>query len=194
MPRRRAQIGLAIVSRENIGGLILALVVAAIIGLLVYNFVAGPGQKGPTQPEAPAQEQRLGPGGEVILPTTHTVARGEHLSSISTRYYKRGDLWPALAKANNIANPSVIEPETKLTIPKLEEAQTVKLSDIVQKSKEKITGSIYTVQRGDTLWDIAERAYGNGFLWTKIDQSNSLGRLPNGRPLIHTGNTLTVPR
>lgn len=194
MPRRRAQIGLATISRENIGGLILALVVAAIIGLLIYNFVAGPGQKGPTQPEAPAQEQQLGPGGEVVLPTTHTVTRGEHLSSISTKYYKRGDLWPALVKANNIANPSVIEPGTKLTVPKSEEAQAVKLSDIFQKSKDKITESKYTVQRGDTLWDIAGRAYGNGFAWTKIDQANELGRLPTGRPLIHTGNVLTIPR
>lgn len=194
MPRRKTQIGITALGRENIGGLILALVVAAIIGFLIYNFVAGPGGKGPTQPEVPGQEQQIGPGGEVILPTSHTVTKGEHLSKISTKYYKQGDLWPALVKANNLTNPSVIKPGTKLTIPKLEEAQAVKLSDIVQKTKERITGNTYAVQRGDTLWEVAERAYGNGFAWTKIDQANNLGRLPNGRPLIHTGNVLVIPR
>lgn len=193
MPRQKNILGPLMLRRENLGGFILSLVVAAIIGLIIYNFVSGPKNQTGTETEK-SQEQQQTEEGKVTLPTSHTVTRGEHLSKISQKYYNRGDLWPALVKTNNITNPSVIEPNTKLTIPKLEEAQTVKLSDIVKRQTGEIKGEAYTVQKGDSLWDIAQRSYGNGFLWTKIDQANKLSRLPNGRPLIHNGNILIIPR
>lgn len=193
MARQKNILGPVILRRENLGGFILSLVVAAIIGLLIYNFVSAPKQPGSVQP-SPSEEQQKTADGKVILPTTHTVARGEYLSQISLKYYNQGDLWPALVKENSIANPSIVEPNTKLAIPKLEEAQKVKLSDIVKKSTEAIKGNTYTVQRGDTLWDIAQRAYGNGFSWAKIKEANNIGNLPSGRPLIHTGNVIKIPR
>ncbi len=57
-------------------------------------------------------------------------------------------------------------------------------------------GTTYTVQAGDTLWEIAEGAYGNGALWTKILEANkaSIGFLPNGQQaLIQVGQTLVIP-
>ncbi len=57
-------------------------------------------------------------------------------------------------------------------------------------------GATYTVQAGDTLWEIAEGAYGNGALWTKILEANkaSIGFLPNGQQaLIQVGQTLVIP-
>lgn len=55
------------------------------------------------------------------------------------------------------------------------------------------TGDTYTVQSGDTLWEIAEAFYGNGADWVKIAQANNIGYLANGAPLIHSGNVLTIP-
>lgn len=45
----------------------------------------------------------------------------------------------------------------------------------------------YTVQRGDTLWSIAKRVYGDGKLWEKIAQINGLSnpkQLKVGQKLI----------
>jgi nucleoid-associated protein YgaU len=55
---------------------------------------------------------------------------------------------------------------------------------------EKITGNTYTVVRGDNLWNIAVRAYGDGFRWVEIARSNKLVN-PH---LIHAGNKFILPR
>lgn len=60
-----------------------------------------------------------------------------------------------------------------------------------------IQGNTHVVQYGDTLWEIAEAAYGDGAMWTKILGANSsdIGFLPNGQQaLIFAGQTLTIPR
>lgn len=54
----------------------------------------------------------------------------------------------------------------------------------------------YTVQTGDTLWEIAEAVYGDGTEWVKILNANaaSVGYLPNGsQALIVPGQTLVLP-
>lgn len=53
-----------------------------------------------------------------------------------------------------------------------------------------INGTSYTVVEGDTLWDIACRAYGDCYAWTKIATENKLVN-PD---LIHPGNVFTLPR
>jgi len=58
-----------------------------------------------------------------------------------------------------------------------------------------ITGSSWTVNRGDTLWEIAEARYGSGSEWTKILEANkdSIGFLANGsQALIEVGQTLVL--
>jgi len=59
-----------------------------------------------------------------------------------------------------------------------------------------IKGSTYTVQSGDTLWEIAEGIYGDGSQWTKILGSNqaNVGYLANGQQaLIVPGQVLVLP-
>lgn len=53
-----------------------------------------------------------------------------------------------------------------------------------------ITGTTYTVVRGDSLWKIAQKAYGDGNRWVEIAKANKLAN-PN---LIHAGNVFTLPR
>jgi len=49
----------------------------------------------------------------------------------------------------------------------------------------------YTVQSGDTLWAIAERFYGNGSEWNKIQDANR-DQIPNP-DMIQPGQALTIP-
>lgn len=49
----------------------------------------------------------------------------------------------------------------------------------------------YTVQKGDSLWKIAERQYGDGSQWRRIYEAN---RDQISDPdLIHPGQTFTIP-
>ncbi len=59
-----------------------------------------------------------------------------------------------------------------------------------------IKSGLYTVEKGDTLWEISEAVYGSGFSWHKILDANTsaIGFLPNGsHALIVPGQVLTLP-
>lgn len=64
-------------------------------------------------------------------------------------------------------------------------------------------GTNYTVQSGDTLWSIAQRAYGNGSDWTRIydyaanglaSGGNSSSIDPNDPNLLSPGQVLFIPK
>ena len=89
------------------------------------------------------------------------------------------------------ASPSAIAQAT--VAPQATPATTATPSTSIStpsKNVETITGDTYTVVHGDTLWDIAVKAYGDGYQWTKISKANKLAN-PN---LIHAGNVFSIPR
>ena len=53
-----------------------------------------------------------------------------------------------------------------------------------------ISGGTYEVAKGDNLWNIAVRAYQDGYRWVDIAKENDL--LNPG--IIHPGNVLRLPR
>lgn len=159
--------------------------------------------------ETPAEE--LPPfAGE--LPTNYKVREGDNLWEIAERYYQTGYGWTEIAEANQLASADLIENDQELTIPQLAKAypQTVEISEpavggagtttitdqedgdteIKSDAQESITGDSYTVQKGDNLWKISERAYEDGFNWTEIAEANDLD---NPR-IIHVGLELNLPR
>jgi nucleoid-associated protein YgaU len=150
---------------------------------------------------------------------TYTVQAGDDLWKIAEKAYNDGYQWQAIAKANNITNPNMVVAGMKLQLPESDTiAQvsqaptptvTVKVTPtVVAKATitqapvlggnqtptgppaQAIVGSTYTVKHGDSLWDIAVRAYGNGYRWVDIARANNLQN-PN---IIHTGNVFTLPR
>ncbi|MFQ5493393.1 MAG: LysM peptidoglycan-binding domain-containing protein [Candidatus Dojkabacteria bacterium] len=56
---------------------------------------------------------------------------------------------------------------------------------------------VYTVKRGDTLWEISEAVYGSGFKWRKLLRVNrdEIGFLPNrSQALIVPGQKLVIKK
>lgn len=110
-------------------------------------------------------------GSGVVLPpvsgSSHIVQPGETLLTIAARY---GTTWPAIAAANNLANPNLIYVGQRLVIP----------------AAPARPPQIYVVQRGDDLASIARRF---GTTVQIIATANNLAN-PN---LIYPGQRLTIP-
>ena len=122
---------------------------------------------------------------------TYTVARGENLWLIAARYYGDGNRWVEIAKANNFKDAGKIEVGQRIKLPDLPKTDTVQVTaETPQNIPLAISGATYEVVRGDNLWTIAVRAYGDGFRWVEIARENNLVN-PN---LIHAGNILILPR
>lgn len=126
----------------------------------------------------------------------YTVVAGDNLWIISEKQYKSGYNWVDIARANKLSNPGMIAVGQKLTMPKVEQkvitvtTTPAPAQATITPNSTKITADTYTVVKGDTLWTISVRAYGDGYQWTKISSANNLIN-PN---VIHAGNKLKIPR
>ncbi len=117
----------------------------------------------------------------------YTVVEGDTLWSIAERKYKSGYNWVDIQNANNLSNANLLYVGQKLTLPNV----SAKVATVIESIKSnKIARNDYIVIKGDTLWDIAVRAYGDGYAWPKIASANKL--INPG--VIHSGNRLSIPR
>lgn len=116
---------------------------------------------------------------------THVIQSGDTLWSIAEKYYGTGFDWHQIAAANPQVSPTNLTIGEKLTIPN----SNLKAASEVT-TEAKITGNSYTVVHGDTLWDIALRAYGDPYRWLDLARTNHLAN-PS---IIHSGNVFTIPR
>lgn len=149
------------------------------------------------------------------LPTKHLVEKGEHLWAISEKYYGNGYNWVDIAKENNLSQSGAISEGMELTIPqaalrydkevkRMEDSaaapntpETAVVPSAPEGSKGSETPSLleattYTVVKGDHLWSISLRAYGDGYKWVEIFKANS-DKIRNANQ-IEIGMTLTLPR
>lgn len=179
----------------------LGILVVVVVGILLYNFFT---QKDASKnPESKLNEVSVDeeatksakPG------NTYTVVAGDTLWSIAEKSYKSGYNWVNIAKANNLTNEEELKVGQQLLIPEaspiipLSEQESGTTSAEITKPLAKlpvttITESTYTVVTGDNLWNIACRAYGDCYAWTKIAQTNKL----TNPDLIYAGNVLNLPR
>ncbi|OIN94342.1 hypothetical protein AUJ38_02330 [bacterium CG1_02_42_9] len=139
--------------------------------------------------------------------STYTVIEGDSLWSIAKKELNDPYRWKEIADLNQIVPTMgglyVVNPGDSLKIPQQAAAEHVAVTEQNDENQAEpelaetgIGNSpiIYSVHQGDTLWEIAQQIYGRGDLWHLIDKANTLGRLPNGNPLIHGGNQLICPR
>lgn len=169
---------------ESTLSMILGALVVVVVGVLIFNYLA--------KTEEVVVEDQVSEFGEMViqeegttpdgLPSTHTVAQGEHLWQIAEKYYDSGYNWVDIAEANQLTDANILLIGQELTIPQVPAKKiTVKPAPV--------SGSEYTVQVGDHLWQIAVEAYGDGFRWTEIAETNNLSN-PN---YIEIGQKLQIP-
>jgi nucleoid-associated protein YgaU len=169
---------------ESYTSLFLGAVVVVVALVLVFSFIKSKNllNNGQTQSTSTTKEQVN------AMPKTYTVKSGDYLWSIAEKVYGSGYNWVDLAKANNLENPGVIFAGTKLTVPNVAPKEIT--VQVTPKVTNPIMGNSYTVVKGDFLWDIAVRAYGDGYKWTEIAKANNLVN-PD---YIFSGNVLKLPR
>lgn len=160
--------------------MIIGAIVLVIVGVLVANYFKD--KNVGTIPEN---------GNQTSATSEHTVIKGETLWSIAEDSYGSGYNWTDIKNANNLKTEA-IDVGQKLVIPNDVEAKepTTTVKDLTVNQGITIDGDSYTVEKGDNLWDIAVRAYGDGYMWTKIAEANSL----ENPDIIHSGNVLILPR
>ncbi len=187
---------------ESYTSLVLGIVVVIIAAILLISFVRGrnAGTGGEMQGDSSStQSPELSDGVKVVEgEKLYTVKAGDDLWKIAEKVYKDGYKWVEIAKVNSLTNPNFIHVGNMLKLPEVKESvgQKVISSEAAAQSviqpitKTKIIGASYQVQKGDYLWDIAVRAYGDGFKWVEIAKTNNI----TNPDIIFTGTELRLPR
>jgi nucleoid-associated protein YgaU len=110
----------------------------------------------------------------------HIVQKGETLSAISRKYYNTANKWKLILDANKnlISKPEELRPNMKLVIPRLDTAQAgtpLVTGQTPALDAQTLTpgAKFHDVQKGDTLWSIAQQVYGDGAQWKKILAANA---------------------
>ena len=153
-------------------------------------------------PDAPAQQPETGTGinpegdlpeienGQAVLPDaddeiiTYTVQEGDTLWKIAEAYYGSGRYWTEIYRLNEdvIGDPDRIYAGQVLKI---------NLSLTVEQQPEREPDKIYyIVQKGDSLWSIAEKLYGQGRKWRRIDHAH---RIRSDPQYICEGEAIIIP-
>lgn len=78
-----------------------------------------------------------------------------------------------------------------LNVPSVKIDTKVKSNGLTERPNTAGAGNTHTVVRGDTLWAIAKKYYGNGSQYTKIYNANT-DKIKNPN-LIYPGQVLTIP-
>lgn len=187
---------------ESLLSMVFGIVTVLLIGVLVLRMY---GAQSPTiTQEADQTEVATEKVGEVVvetkedgkkypteLPEKVTVEAGESLWTIAENQYGSGYNWVDIAKENNLSNANQLNVGQELKLPKVA-VKMIEKEEVVASAKPEITitEDSYTVVKGDHLWGIAVRAYGDGYKWVEIAKNNEIAH-PN---YIEVGQVLKLSR
>jgi len=102
---------------------------------------------------------------------------GDSLWALAQRFLGNGSLWRKIFMANpQLKNPSLIRAGEWIQMPQKEATSSMVLQ--------------VRVQKGDTLWKLAQANFGNGLAWSCIARANPM--IPNAN-VIYSGQLLTLP-
>lgn len=162
--------------------MVIGIVAVLVVGGIIFNAItSGPKNadingNGKTNGGEESTESAVPAG----LPKKYTVGEGEDLWSISEKFYNSGYNWVDIVEENKLVDPDKVEAGTQLTIPAVSPRPT----------PTGVQAEIYTVKRGETLFDIAVGVYGDGYAWARIAQANNLRNANRIEP----GQKLIIPR
>ena len=182
-----------------LGGLVILTV-----GILIFNYFKTEQKETSEDVSLEETEETQLEGFEEIIfkgeEGTYTIQEGDDLWKISEKFYQDGYKWIEIAELNNLAYPDYLAVGQELKMPKpsqkTEEAsgETIEEEAIVieetAEDQKTITEDKYTVQEGDCLWEICIKAYGDGYKWTEVAQTNNLA-YPD---YLAVGQELKMPR
>lgn len=120
----------------------------------------------------------------------HLVASGDDLWSLAERYYGSGGAWRTIVNANPdllAADPTAdLAPGTALAI-----VNPTAVALAAETPAPAATTQDYTVQKGDTLWHLAEERLGDGRRYPELQQLNA--DQISDPDYIETGWVITLP-
>ncbi len=134
-------------------------------------------ERGTLDPAGPAEARPL-PAPERSTGSTHVVVAGESLFTIARKYYGSGKDWRRIADANPGVDPDRIKVGARLVIPAA--SAEVAASPPRNAPREDAPPApaagpkTYVVEKGDSLYKIAQKFYGNGNDWRRIRDANSM--------------------
>ena len=140
------------------------------------------------QPQKAAEEILQNQKKQTQTVKTYEVKKGDNLWKIAENVYGSGYNWVDIASANNLQNPGLLFSGTKLIIPDVPKI-TVATVQSTQNNSPSISGSSYKIVKGDNLWEISVRKYGDGFKWPDIAKVNNI-QTPD---LIYPDSVLKLP-
>lgn len=191
-------------SSESTISTFMGIFVVLIVGFLMVKYFQGPGKPSESLPKttesSPAEESKSFNGEEenslpspeplINLPADHTITKGDNLWKIAEKYYGSGYNWVDIAKENQILNSDKINEGMVLKIPSVKVRVALGQLISLKVTKTPITEEKYQVVKGDSLWNICLRAYGDSFRWPEIAKVNGL----KNPSLLYVGTVLTLPR
>jgi len=149
-------------------------------------------------PAAPATAAPAAPTA-APAPQTHVVQRGDTLEAISLKYYGTRQRWQEIVSANKGLDPKRLRVGMKLTIPAAESSTSNRVAAAAS-ALPALSATVnapasgqrsYTVQKGDSLFLIAKKCYGDGSRWKDIQAANP-ERTADARTL-RPGVVLIIP-
>ncbi|OGK16039.1 hypothetical protein A2690_01315 [Candidatus Roizmanbacteria bacterium RIFCSPHIGHO2_01_FULL_39_12b] len=215
MPNKRTQQDRIIETiRENYVSALIGLIIVVLGIGYVYNTIKNRTNlknNQAAQEEVTEQSQQ-----GTISGRTYKVQKGDTLWNIAERKYQSGFNYVDIVTANKLKSANSIEvgqnltlpdvPSKKITVGKITPTAlptatkaptpSTRPTEVVKKPTPTtpitINGNSYAVVKGDHLWGIAVRAYGDGYKWVDIWRANrKMIMNPN---LIYPGQKFILPR
>ena len=149
-------------------------------------------------PAAPANAAPAAPTA-APAPQTHVVQRGDTLEAISLKYYGTRQRWHEIVNANKGLDAKKLRVGMKLTIPAAQSPTPNRVAAAAS-APPALSATVnapasgqrsYTVQKGDSLFLIAKKCYGDGGRWKDIQAANP-ERTADARTL-RPGVVLIIP-
>lgn len=185
---------------ESAISMVLGALVIIVVGVLVVNYFKGRDSGS----ILPALNTENTTAETPTVGKSYTVKVGDTLWSISEASYGDGYSWSEIAKENKLTDADAIQEGQVISIPEVatvtaeietattttDPAEPTETIVATNSDEEPIAAATYTVVKGDNLWKVAVRAYGDGYKWSEVAKENKLLD-PN---IIHPGNVLILPR